>query len=138
MIEALDRSNVAIAKYLVDKGADVNEVDKDQNTALHKACEISKSIVEFLIEKGANMNVKDYNEDSPMHNAAEHGSRSICSFLYEKKCHLNIVNNSRVYFITLCNETPLHKACYSEKLNIVKYLITNGAEIDISDIHLNV
>ena len=98
LVEALDRSNIALAKYLVDKGSDVNAVDNDQNNALLKACEISKTIVEFLVEKGAMLNVKDEDGNSPMHIAAENGSSSICRFLHEKNVQINAKNNSNVYF----------------------------------------
>ena len=130
-----------MAKYLVENGSNINAVDDNQNTALLKACEISKTIVEFLVEKGATLNVKDDDGNTPMHIAADYGSSSICSFLHEKNVPINAKNNSLVtsYFL-MFNETPIHKACYSERLNIVGYLISNGANINISDIslHLNV
>ena len=101
LVEALDNNNVALAKYLVDNGADVNEFDKHENNALLKACCISKTIVEFLVEKGASLDVKDYSDYSPMCIAADIGSSSLCHFLHEKKAKMNKKNDNDICIVAL-------------------------------------
>ena len=95
----MDWRKVALAKYLVGNGADVNAVDSNQNSPIHKACSISRPIVEFLVEKGANIYKKCEYGNSPMHIAAERGSVSICSFLLEKNVQIEIKNNERIPFL---------------------------------------
>ncbi len=60
-------SKFEIAQLLLDKGANVNAKDKENNTPLHFACLASHTkIVKLLIEKGANVNAKNKNGKTPL------------------------------------------------------------------------
>ena len=57
---ASERGHLDIVKCLIEKGADVNAKDEDEETALHLASEEGHlEIVQYLIEKGADINAKD-------------------------------------------------------------------------------
>ena len=53
--------NAEIAKFLIEKGADVNAKSRDGSTPLHSAAFLGRAeIAELLIQKGANINPKNY------------------------------------------------------------------------------
>ena len=62
-----DAESLAIAKMLVELGADVNAVGENKWTALHGAAYTgTESIIRFLVEKGAKMDVRDVFEQTPL------------------------------------------------------------------------
>jgi ankyrin repeat protein/spore coat protein CotH len=53
--------NTEIAKFLIEKGADVNAKSRDGSTPLHSAAFLGRAeISELLIQKGADVNPKNY------------------------------------------------------------------------------
>jgi ankyrin repeat protein len=66
--------NLAVAEYLVSKGADVNKTGGEENKApLHTAVgSLGADIVKLLISSGADVNLKDANGLTPLHHAALH------------------------------------------------------------------
>merc|ERR1711871_1543027 len=56
------------AMTLVDKGADVNARDEDQNTPLHNACICGYMTVALaLLDRGADIHARDKNQNTPIH-----------------------------------------------------------------------
>ena len=56
------------ARLLVELGAYVNAIDKDDRTALHLAsAEGSAKIVQLLIQHGADVNTQDKGLSTPLH-----------------------------------------------------------------------
>jgi len=67
------------------KEAPVNEVDKDNNTALHYAVESnSVPIVEFLLKNGADISMKNKNNKTPL-DLAKEGNQKVFTFLSQQK-----------------------------------------------------
>src|SRR3954454_7269392 len=49
-------------------GADINGIDRDNNTALHYAAEFDNlDAATVLVEHGANVNIGDEDQDTPLH-----------------------------------------------------------------------
>lgn len=82
--------------FLIEKGADLNIVDKDKKTALHYAVE-NKNIeeTEFLIKKGANLNIKDNEGKTPLFYAIYEESKKIVELLLKNKADLNIKHKDK-------------------------------------------
>ena len=56
-----------IAKFLIEKSADVNMKNRDGSTPLHSAAFLGRSeIAELLIQKGADVNPKNYRSETPL------------------------------------------------------------------------
>jgi ankyrin repeat protein len=87
-------------KWLIHKGADVNEKDKDGNTPLHNAStrDLSK-IVQLLLEKGADVNEKDKDGKTPdaIENQSINNNNSIIPLPDDK--NLNVSNGEIDLFI---------------------------------------
>lgn len=63
---AVDRGHVALAKALIERGADVNHKDSDGLTALHYACLCENpEMIDMLVKNGADENVTDNDGSKP-------------------------------------------------------------------------
>ena len=59
--------NTEIAKFLIEKGADVNTKSRDGSTPLHSAAFLGHTeIAELLIQKGAEVSPKNYRDETPL------------------------------------------------------------------------
>lgn len=121
----LDNDKIDMVKWLVEeKHMDVNYVNFNNDTLLHKALQNEKTadIVEYLVEHGANTNVKNDEENSLLHIAAgEIDKLREVTYLVELNLDVNAENES--------GETPLHCAVTRGSLEVVQYLVQNGANI---------
>ena len=67
VMDAVKDNYADIVSYLVSRGADVNEIDKDGNSLLTYACAYGyKDIVSYLIDKGANINHRTKEGRTPL------------------------------------------------------------------------
>lgn len=63
------------AKNCFETKTDINETDKDGNSALHAAAQVNdEDMVTFLLIKGADTELKNHNGDTPLHVAVANGS----------------------------------------------------------------
>jgi ankyrin repeat protein len=121
-----------IVANLISKGADVDSKNNNGNTPLHLAAiHGTPEIVANLIEKRARVDSKNNNESTPLHlcwynEDEEHGvkiaEKLIAAVPPEKrKQYLNTKNKD--------GNTPLHRAAEYGKPELVKKLISKGADI---------
>jgi ankyrin repeat protein len=117
---AVKTGNKQIVKYLIKKGADINEKDlltiacKNNNTDL--SC--------FLAKMGANVNVISENVKTPLMYAAENRNLEIC------KCLIKNGSNPNLLFGV---HTPLMEAASTGQLEMVELLVRSGANINAID-----
>ena len=117
--------------YLIDKGADVNEVDFFGNTLLANLCDDNHHkkdlvyVVRFLLEKGAN---PDLGKEPPLlaitasHRYSPYAKETI-KLLLEKGANVNVEDS---FF----NRTPLENAVKGIRdIELVKLLVEHGATI---------
>ena len=84
LLEAVKSNEIEEVKKLIKEGADVNVVDKNGATALHKASYWDHSeIVKMLIEAGANVNVVNKYGITALHLASLLGHSEIVKILKE-------------------------------------------------------
>ncbi|KYQ92009.1 ankyrin repeat-containing protein [Tieghemostelium lacteum] len=99
----------------------------DGNTALHYFCQRFRSpecqkVAQVMIEKGADVNAQNNNGETPLHKAIfNHSVRLLMVYVLLK-------NNANVNIITIAGESPLHYAVRLGRLDVLKILITAGAD----------
>jgi ankyrin repeat protein len=124
--EASYRGYADIAKYLLDKGADISVKNAPGLTPLHYAAMnyfsrySNLDIVVMLIEKGADINAKGTNGDVPIYIPAFNCNYDMVRLLIEKGADVNAKNDK--------GETPLHATSGNGNFECVNLLLANGAD----------
>lgn len=116
--------SVEIAKYLIDKGANVNTRDRWGNIPLVYVS--NKEIAALLVEHGADIHTA--NKDGENAFAAilnNSGSISIAEILLSKGVNINGQDNE--------GKTALINAVERKNINTIKFLISNGANPNLAD-----
>ena len=146
--QAVEGGNLKIVKMLVKNGADVNSIDDKNRTVLAKTMnkEIAKYLVskgakinnvyqaiaadktklakEFINKE----NYSDEQIEKIFYYAAYFGNIEIAKLLIDKGIDVNI--KSKCQNNCNCETTPLHIAIGGGNLKIVKFLVNNGADIN--------
>ena len=136
---ASNQNSYAVAKLLVEHGADVNAKssgDSGVSPLLEAAASESLAVAKLLVEHGADVNPKRTPAGSPLHQAAYSNDLPMVEFLVEKGADLNAG-------VDEINSTPLHWAVWThpaqrfqsdrnwaQALAVVKYLIGQGADVN--------
>jgi serine/threonine-protein phosphatase 6 regulatory ankyrin repeat subunit B len=115
------------AKFLVEKGYDVNAKDSEGNTPLHKAAFVGHGKnVELLIQNGANINTTNNRGETPLFKAffstheVEVGKK-----LVDKGADINVKNST--------GENIGHRIARSGNVEIMRFLFDNGLEREAID-----
>ncbi|XP_065650594.1 uncharacterized protein LOC101237623 isoform X2 [Hydra vulgaris] len=110
----------------------VNLRTKKKDAALHIAArEGYLDIVKTLVSIGANVNICSAAHYTPLHLAAINGNKDMVQYLLEHNAKINVFDHQ--------NMTPTHnmffvcRACQFGRLDIIKVLIEQGAQIDSKD-----
>ncbi|CAO1947499.1 unnamed protein product [Urochloa humidicola] len=114
-------SSIPLMDKLLDSGVDINLLDKDGFTPLHKAIIGKKeAVISHLLRKGANPHVRDRDGATPLHYAVQAGALQTVKLLIKYKVDVNVADND--------GWTPLHLAIQSRNRDIAKVLLVNGAD----------
>ncbi len=135
-----EKGHFEIVKYLVEKGADKESKNWDNETPLHLASEKGHlEIVKYLVENGA---CKESNKIlTPLHLASKKGHLEIVQYLVEngadKEAKVKWNPTTRDLVLDCCkvsignhSQTPLHFASAEGHFKVVKYLVEKGADIE--------
>ena len=115
-----------IMKMLLDKGAHVGALDRENRTPLHAACyQGHPSSIELLIHHGADINSTDNHGWTPLHFAAAGENYDALEVL--------IQNGSDIAAVDKTGRTALHLAARKGCLSLVKLLIGYGSNINLKD-----
>lgn len=118
-------------KYLIEnKGLDINFQDKDfKRTSLHRACGFGQfQIVKYLVLKGADVSIKQNQGATCFQIACQEGKLDVVRFLVENseaKSQINQTDNE--------GNTALLLAAKKNQLSTMKYLISKGANFEVSN-----
>ncbi|OWZ23575.1 Serine/threonine protein kinase [Phytophthora megakarya] len=150
-----------VVEYLLDHGAQVDVADHGGSTALRfAASEGHLAILKLLIDRGATVNTADLNGWTPLRLATERGHVDIVKCLLEHDVDVDTRDNwgssalrfaasdGRVEIMKLLVEigsarvnqaeghlgwTPLMLATWNGHINVVRYLLDHGADVDAKD-----
>ncbi|KAL1205540.1 Ankyrin repeat domain-containing protein [Cardamine amara subsp. amara] len=112
---------IQLMDNLIANGLDIDDLDKDNQTALHKAIIGKKeAVISHLLRKGANPNLQDRDGAAPLHYAVQVGALQTVKLLIKYNVDVNVADNQ--------GWTPLHIAVQSRNRDITKILLTNGAD----------
>ena len=118
---------MAVATFLLEKGAEVGAVDGDGQTALHWACvRGSLPCAELLLRSGASVSSRDVRGYDCAHVAAQYGHTGI---LY----HFKIRWDAHLDALDLDGRSPLHWAAYKGFPDAVKLLLFCDADVSRQD-----
>jgi ankyrin repeat protein len=85
-------NQLAIARFLVEQGADTNQASANAFTVtpLHSACAIaSLPLAQLLLDNGADPNARQQGGVTPLHSAAHNGATELARLLIERGADLN-------------------------------------------------
>lgn len=133
LFEAAVHGHADCVQLLLKHGADVNAQSTSNtspsngssvngNTALHyAACAGHVDVVKVLVEAGANVEEQNENGHTPLMEAASAGHVSVSKLLLEYGAGINTHSNE-------FKESALTLACYKGHLEMVKFLLSAGAD----------
>lgn len=110
---------VALAGFVLDKGLDINYMDKDEQTALHIAAAFrQKEMVRLLLSRGADGNIRDNEGLQPIHYVARSGQFDVLGLMWKLGYDLETPTDY--------GDTPLHIAAYRRAKENVRLLLSIG------------
>lgn len=123
---ATENGDIDEVKMLLEKGANLNAPSSSSDTPLIKAIVLqNEKIVELLLDNGANPNMTNNLGYSPLHIAASKNSTEILNALLSHGAEIDQRATQAQ------GGTPLMLAVFNDRINIVKGLVANGANLNI-------
>lgn len=112
-----------IARFLIEKGADVNQASNNsfKVAPIHSACAISDdAIAELLLKNGADPNATQQAGVTPLHEAAHNGKTSLAKMLIDYKANVNAKMDS--------GQTPLAMALEKSFMETAALIRQHGGQ----------
>ncbi|XP_065085601.1 uncharacterized protein LOC135707679 [Ochlerotatus camptorhynchus] len=123
---ASKNGHLEIAKFLLDRSANVDLQDENNRTPLHYASANGHlEIVKLLLDRSACVDLQDKNKRTSLHYASENGHFGIAKLLLDKPANVDLQDKK--------NRTTLHYASKNGHLEIVKLLLDRSATVDLQD-----
>lgn len=131
---AVRARQAAVIDVLLRNNADVNIQDKEHNTPLHLAAKKNCwQIVAKLLQAGAKVSIKDRDQQSPLHCAVVKKREEARLSEQCKTVSLLLDAGLDVNSVDELGWTPLHEAAIHGNANMIKLLLSKGANPNIED-----
>ena len=126
LMAAAHNGHNAVAHVLLENGADSKRADSYGNTALHYACLNGNPIlVRLLVEQGVDIEAKNEDGKTPVWMAA-HSIETV---------RLLVANGASIKETTPKGRTLLHEAVQRSGLEVARYILDSGFEVNARDNH---
>ncbi|MDK2124319.1 ankyrin repeat domain-containing protein [Parachitinimonas caeni] len=128
---AVSRNHLALARFLLERGANPNLRNRYNARPLHWASQLAGGLemVKLLIAYKAKVNIKTNTTfiiretRTPLFLAISKGNQDIARYLVEQGADVNASNDS-------CDSTALTEACHGNHIEMVQFLLAHGASPD--------
>ncbi|MGB3799707.1 MAG: ankyrin repeat domain-containing protein, partial [Lewinella sp.] len=124
LMAAASENHIDVARLLIARGANVNQVHRHWTALIEAADEGSLEVAELLLDNGAAININGGPRRSAIAMAASEGHLDVMKLLVDRGAHLG-EGAGKV--------SPLHMAANEGQLEIVRYLLGQGVEVDERD-----
>ena len=124
LMAAASENQADIARLLLDRGADVNQVHRNWTALIEAADEGSLEVARLLIEAGADLEVGGVNGRSAAVMAASEGHLDVLQLLQGEGADIGTIPGRLA---------PLHMAANEGKTSVVRYLLDQGVPVDLPD-----
>jgi ankyrin repeat protein len=116
----------AVARLLLDRGADPNAKDPYGYTALHMAVVRGKAVlVQLLLERGADFDTKQHKGQTALCMAAHMGEKAVVQLLVNKGANIHVADDDGI--------TALRSVAEWGDVNSLQLLVDRGANIETKD-----
>jgi hypothetical protein len=100
-----------LARWLVERGADLHAVDQFGDTPLHSRCRVWNGRIEVLLELGADVNHGENARDTPLHAAAGSYKTAAAGLLLQHGARVDALNEERqtplAYALQRCSNSQI-------------------------------
>lgn len=128
---AVERDKLGIVKLLLEKGANVDEINSPGGTALQAAISRGhKDIVALLLEKGADVNKQSESYGTALQAAISFNKREFVKMLLDHGADVNTQGGRY-------NTALQAAACSIDRKEIVEMLLNRGANVNAQGGHYN-
>jgi len=132
VFEAIKTEKFIKVKSLVNKDPElIQSRDEVGNTLLHLAASNSKTdIASYLIEKGCEVNANSNTGETPLHIAAKWRRKEVVALLISKGAKIDVNDGANYTPLTNAIQHYQTSSQQSERLETIKLLVENGADIN--------
>lgn len=131
LFDVFRSADMNIIQLLLDHGANIFVRSNDGSTLLHEMFKVNRyashlEVMEFLLDSGASVNARDYRGRVPVHHLRDTDERTL-KFILTHGFEIDVQDND--------GKTPLINAIRSRNLELVKFLVEHGSNVNNKNVH---